>query len=415
MNDAALLEAMRAAVTKLQHDPDPLAALALMRPHLAWPATAARQRFAQAFGVFRAVAHGLGGARLSDPVHPAAQHPDDPDALRELGLLLLAQGLPDIAATVLQQLEDLQPGEPRDVEALVTALGDAGHHEAAARQVMRSPRLLEDPVFLWLVGYHSVMAGDVMGARAVQPTLASLADDEQTRYWAELLADMLARHTALEAHGGIDGSDLVGWHLVTTGSLLMHRAPGTIGRYGGLAEAPEHLLEGVRTVELLVKACQLSAPNVYYMPELPSAVLGKALGLALDVPALPWRGQDEDGIIVADDLGRLAGDTLALLRHKRPGQVLWSHACCWHVPQPVCADLITLLYGARQPAFTAGDTDELAQQVLTCELPEGAGRDKARLLALVRLDAPENGRPMALRGTALRSRFWAASPVSTGK
>ena len=437
-----LAEAIAHALQLLEEGNAPKA-FHTIRPEIAAPATVASSAFEHAIRALASISRALGAGGVAELMDDVADDPDDLQKLYQLGWVLIEQDVGDLAATVLARADDLAPGDPRIVEELTTAYGDVGLHEQARDAVLKHPALLTSGlIFPYLASFHAILAGDIATAEGLVPRLrAEVTADAQAQFMVGTILEMLARADGTGAVTSLDENDLRGWHLVTTGGLLLHVSPhgfdqGMNGRYAYVQDSPALCLDGIRSVELLLRTWSAVPTRVRHFPDANSEALARALATRLDAELLPWdlAAIDEACVVVAYDLATAPVELLAPLRTKRPGQILWGHACCWCATHPVAADLVTFLYQFNRAPWDAAlladaegearidvpadaDPSERARQILASELPEDDEllEDKRALLRLATYENLDTALPVVRRPNAMRRRSWYGSRVRSAR
>jgi hypothetical protein len=395
------------------------------------------EKFAAMIGALARIGEALGADALVSRVAAVVANPEDVDALFDLGWALIEQEAPAAALQVLSRADARAPGHPQILQELVTAYATLGMHASAVDALMAHPALLVDPMIAYLLAFNGVMAGGMQIARDQLGGLAALASDTDMGFLASSIVEMVARHDAVKPLSPLDAGDLRGWHLVTTGGLLLHTADsaheGMSGRYAFVADSAELCLEGVRAVELVLRAWDQVPQRVWAFPDPRSQALAHAAAVLLGAEVGTWSPDvvSEPGLVVAYDLAHAPAALLQPLREKRPGQVLWQHAARWTSRQPIAPDLCTFVYqflrdpwAAHEGLSEAGvqvrvvaddaSPEERARTILACDLPEDAARGKASLLDLAMLPAGSSG-AAGRRPDGWRVRFWGTSPVRSSR
>jgi tetratricopeptide (TPR) repeat protein len=383
--------------------------------------------------LFAPISRALGATEAAGRAGAVADSPDDPVALYELGYELIEQGLPGIAATVLERANELQPGQEQIILELGAALERAGRY-ARVRSLLRAePQLLETSFLCrYLLAFGTVMDGDLVEARRLFVDLEP-GPDEDSEFMARRIGQFVARADAVAGVTSLDRGDLRGWQYVLTGGLLLHLSPfgfddGMNGRYAYVQDSEARCLEGLRRLAAVLDARGVDPPQVVALPDPDSQALAEAAGrlLGRDVVALSEQRVDEPGLVVAYDLDGADPELLAPLAWHRPGQVLFGHACCWTRSSPVAADAATYLYQSNVEPWQAhlrmrpdgggvgrtepvqGSPAELAARVLGVELEPDALDDLPAPLALARAAGP-------LPTAGARGRQWGGSPVPSSR
>ena len=91
------------------------------------------------------------------------------------------------------------------------------------------------------------------------------------------------------------------------------------------------------------------------LPDRSSQILGTAAAAMLSLPAADFDpGQPAaNSIVVAYDLTKTGQDTVAALRQRAPGQIVFERATCWTDPPLVTADVSGLLGQTTVPPWAA--------------------------------------------------------------
>lgn len=371
----------------------------------------------------------------------AAENPDDPAVLYELGYQLIEQGLHGIAATVLTRALSFAPGEEGLVNELCSALEGSGFSAEACKVLRASPELVEKSfVCRYLLAFNAIMSGDLVTPERLLRGLETLADRSSAghTFMRSTLAGMILRARAIRDVARLDEIDLRGWHFVLTGGLLAHVSPhgfeeGMRGRYAYVQDSPYFCVEGLRRLQAILQAYRLAPSRLLYLPDRGSEILGRAAAKLLDLPAAPWPAGGDEGpaLIVAYDLAHADEDALASVHERRAGQILFVHAACWTQPPPFAPDVVTFLYQVNGPfwgeRFGAHSTAEgtvllpevarpaeaIALEIAEAVPAEGALDDLPALSALAEKIA-ERGYD-ALVAPGRRGRFWPSSPVKSNR
>lgn len=260
-------------------------------------------------------------------------------------------------------------------------------------------------------------AGAIGKARAITSALAPTTDGE--RRAVGHLDELLDRARLAAPVTALDGDDLRGWHLVTTGGLLLHRSPHGAavmhGRYGYLHDQAARIAEGIELFAAVLAVWGLAPRRVLFLDEVGSRIVAGTMARLLDVELQPvGPGGGEAGaieVIAAYDLARAGDGERGRLAERRPGEILFSHACCWIDPGALIADATTLLYqrlrapwepgleqGEVAPAATLDDdaVEGWIEAVAAAATPVPP-TDRAAVLALAAITPPPaRGRRRAL-------------------
>jgi hypothetical protein len=404
---------------------------------VAWPAESFQNalEIKDAFLVLSRIAVALKASDLAQAAREA--DPDDVDTLLELSEMLEAHDLYALSATVLARAAKLEPDEEVILFDLVQALDREGRHEDICALILSAPaqqRMSFDGRAL--LARHSILAGDITGARALLPGLQ--LDDREL---ASELEATITRADALRALGGLGPADLRGWHFVVHGAILLHESPygrdeGMNGRYALLQDSFALCREALERLRAVLGAIGVSPGRVLVLPERSSEIVARAAAQIFDVPAVPWSPEDEGpGLIAAYDLALLPGQIGAALEAHRQGQILWSHATRWTDPFFVTPDITTLMYEVNRAPWDeqlqydpqsqalatipkSNDAPEvLASRITSMALDDAALADLPQLLALVRaaLELQGAARLEASKSAGKRPIHAIGSPVKSAR
>lgn len=410
------------------------------RPVLSYPGMVEQPaEFSETLQVFAEISMQIGETQFASRLRTVARTPTDVKQLYRVGFEMIEHGLSDMAATILAYAHHLEPDNATVLNELSAALEGEMRYAEARRFLQLAPRLVQqDFLTCYLLAFNSLMCGDLETPRRVLPDLRQLqSQDVSFAQLSERIATLLARADALKGHTPLDTHDLRGWHLVLTGSLLLHLSPygfdeSMHGRYGWVQDSYGLCLLGILRVQAVLDALQIRIPRIWLLPDRNSQILAHATARVLGLPLKSWPagGSQASGLIVAYDLSQLDGETLVSVRYHRPGQILWSHATCWTENQPVSADLTTFLYQTniepwgeqltvdperRQTTRRPADERDpiiIAADLTTTKPVESLPEDEPGLLALTRAAALARENILALAcEDGQRQKQWAGSPV----
>jgi hypothetical protein len=257
------------------------------------------------------------------------------------------------------------------------------------------------------LAFNALMTGDLDEARRMLPALRMWTESDQI-YMTSQLEGMLVRADALRGGTSLDDRDLRGWHFVINGAVLLHVSPfgfedSMRGRYAVIQDSYPLILEGARRLAAMLQAAGMSCPRVFMLPDRSSAVLAKVMAklLSCRIEAWPEDGAEGPGLLAAHDIDGVSPVALRTMVEHRPGQILWSHACCWTDPFPFTPDVGTFLYQRSTPPWegqlsydpasgsvvrtspSEETVDALAERVLSAELATDALADLPALNKLV--------------------------------
>ncbi|MCX5403209.1 hypothetical protein OHA37_04845 [Streptomyces sp. NBC_00335] len=290
----------------------------------------------------RALADAAGFKDLAKAAKTAAKRPDDPQALYHLGYGCVEHGIAFLGIAPLRAALALVPDARPLLTELVSALEDeARHAEAAALLAARGDRLPAWPETYLLV-HHTLLAGDLPGARAAAGRLP--APEEDTWSWAHARQRrMLARAELAATVGPLDSTDLRGWQFALTGTLLGTLSPygydaGMRGRYAFLGDSHETCRHGLARLAVALEATGHRPTTVSLLPGRSDRILGLAAATVLALPAVPYEPGRTDTLVVAYDLA----DADPGLGERADGQILYEHVTRWTSPPQVSADFSAL-------------------------------------------------------------------------
>lgn len=424
----------------LLHSGEAQKAFKIFRPVLRYPGMVEQPaEFSEVLQAFAEISMQLGEGQFASRLRTAARTPTDVKQLYRVGFEMIEHGLSDMAATILAYAHHLEPGNATVLNELSSALEREMRFAEARRFLQLAPHLVQhDFLTCYLLAFNSLMCGDLETPRRVLPDLRHLQiQDVSFAQLTERIAELLERADALTGLTPLDTHDLRGWHLVLTGSLLLHLSPHGFdepmhGRYAWVQDSYGLCLLGVLRVQAVLDALQIRIPRIWLLPDRNSQILAHATSRVLGLPLKPWPagGSQASGLIVAYDLNQLDGETLVSVRYHRPGQILWSHATCWTENQPVAADLTTFLYQmntepwgeqltvdpeshqtSRRPADER-DPATIAAELTTAQPVESLPEDEPGLLTITRAAALAGENILALScEDGQRQKLWAGSPV----
>ncbi|UNO39204.1 hypothetical protein [Streptomyces sp. MST-110588] len=282
-----------------------------------------------------------------------AAAPESPEFLYDFGSACIGRGVSFLAVPMLREVLRQVPDARGAWMQLALALEREERHAEAAAVLEEHQAALRPWPDRYLLTYNSLMAGDLDRARTHLATLPAPEDAD----WAPAhtrLRSMLRRATSVSTAAPstslapLGAQDLRGWHFALTGGILTSFSPygftsGMTGRYGLLKESPEQSLYGLFRLRLVLDAAGVSPRTVSLLPDRSSRILGLAASRFLGLPAEPFAPGRPDTVVISYSLGVAEPQTLAHLRERAPGQVLYEHATCWTSPLEVAADITTLL------------------------------------------------------------------------
>ncbi len=339
---------------------DARGAFLALRPTLLWnTAPEDDAGWTARLSLFADISRAIAGDELAAKARASADAPSNPQAHYDLGYALYEQGLYDVAAAVLTRANRLAPGETAIVTELSACLEGAMQYGVAALVLGSSGLAERDPMCAYLLGFNSLMSGDLDAARAALPKV--LGDAPNLAAMRDALAGMLARADAIHAATPLGDAELTGWHAAINGAVLLHESPhgldaGMHGRYAWLGDSPGLMREGIERLLTLLQSEAVAVPRVVSAPDRASQVLSAALAAMARVRWSVWTaGDTQPAVVCAWDLDAV-GDAafLQAMRFHAPGQVLFAHVSRWVEPFPYAPDVTTLLAQTATHPYTGG-------------------------------------------------------------
>lgn len=339
--------AVRESAVKALESGDPAAAMEALLDALQWPSTLETNDFNALIETMGKVGSKFRKLPFATELKEAARKPDDGKLLFVLGQALLEEGLFGPAATVLARAHDKRRSHEETLAELVHALESLGHNADALRYLQNGDESLLKQSFIlqYLLAFNALMCCQVDLARQILPELLEETEPELAEL-AGTLQEMAQRVDAMKGHTPLDAQDLQGWHLVTTGGVLL---TGT--RQGALKDSIGLVQIGIGLLKEVLRAAGLTPPLVIAPDEARSVALGRAVASSLGVPfkVLPPTGSVEAALHVVYDLQLLDEKLVDLLQWHRHGQPLFAHLAPWGEEPPFVADFTTALYGTLTP------------------------------------------------------------------
>ncbi|MGC4116215.1 MAG: hypothetical protein QM765_16885 [Myxococcales bacterium] len=434
------LATLRAEAARLLAAGDARKAYAAFRPAVEYPcALQAAADWTTALSTLADLAKVLGGSPIAEKCAAAASAPEDVDKLYAAAFELYEQSQYGIAAALLARANALAPGQPKLVNELVCNL-EALLLSAEACKVLRESGVTgRDPLSGYLLGFNSIMSGDLATPRSLLPELRKV-QNPQLAFMVDSLDGMLLRADALAGVCKLDERDLRGWHFVLNGALLLHLSPHGLdqpmrGRYAYVSDSYGLIHEGIGRLGAALKAAGITLAAVTSPPGRSHEIVAAAAAKMLGVPAVGWeaRASKTPCLVAAYDLDALGDvELMKTLRDHTPGQLLWAHASCWTNPFPFAADLTTFLYQTNAAPWAEGrlqvdpttkqvrpsaadpaPVEELARRIAEAHPPTDSLPDVGALETLARACAKVQGphAPGFLRNDGQRLRQRAGSPV----
>ena len=279
---------------------------------------------------------------------------DDPEeqafALYNFGYECIEYGIEFLAVRPLREAAERQPGVIQIRTELAAAYERSWRHRDAVATLRDF-----DGELPWLARYqlafNTLLAGDLVAAEEEFAALPEPEgeDRDELAPLREKVRTMLVRASAARlADGALGPKDLRGWQFALTGGVLLTVSPygfdsGMNGRWAMVSDTYGACAEALRRLGVLLTARGLRPTTVSLLPDRDSQIVGLAAARYFDLPAVPFAPERADTLIVAYDLNAVDPETLAALRDRRPGQILFERATKWTDPPAVAADAIGFL------------------------------------------------------------------------
>ena len=300
---------------------DAVAAFALLRPAIAYPAPLQDTAvFARAFAAFARIAQAISGEPFAALVTQASAQPNDAQALHDAAHEAYEQQLFDVAATLLVRANRLAPGSRQIVTEAAGALEVLLRYGEAALLVDASGLVESDSLCAYLSGFCWLMGGDRSKARRSLVRLAEVSEakivDMRTR-----LTGMLARADALAHAGLLSETSLSAWHMALNGTLLLHESPHgnpepMHGRYAFVSDSQQLMHDGIERLRaVLGDAVPL---RVVHAPDRASRIQTEALRRGLIIEKGGRQGcvlRFLPPLVIRDDEIDFAADAVAAAIH----------------------------------------------------------------------------------------------------
>ncbi len=344
---------VRKIVIDLMQQSDYETAFQRLRPILRYPSSIENdEMWKNSFGLFKDISWKIAGEELGYLIDPIVRNPDDAEALYDLAYELFEDKLHDIAATLLARAIKIEPYNEDFLAELSYNLEELMMNHEAVKFLSKSEVLLESSELCrYLLGFNSIMIGDIDKAQEILPTLES-SSDENIVYMTAQLKGMVKRAFYLKNKGMLEDENLRAWHWIINGSVLLHISPFGLeesmrGRYAYLSDSFILCLQGIERIKLVLEAAGLEVPQIIAAPDRSSRILANACAKLLDKPLKNWSNvsQNAPGLVVVYDWNQIEDeDVVKQLLNHRSGQYLWVHASCWTDPYWYAPDITTFLY-----------------------------------------------------------------------
>ncbi|MBN1800127.1 MAG: hypothetical protein JW891_01390 [Candidatus Lokiarchaeota archaeon] len=390
---------VRKVVVELMQQSEYETAFQRLQPILAYPSNIKNdEMWKDAFGLFKEISWKIAGEELGYLIDPIVRNPDDAEALYDLAYELFDDKLHGIAATLLARAIKIEPYNEDFLAELSYNLEELTMNHDAVRFLSKSEVLLESSELCrYLLGFNSLMTGDVDKARELLLTLET-SSEENIAFMATQLRGMVERAVYLKNKGMLDDENLRVWHWILNGSILLHLSPFGLedsmrGRYAYVSDSYMLCLHGIERLKLVLKSAGLDVPQVIAAPDRSSRILARATAKILDKPIVQWSNasQNNPGLIVVYNWNQIGDEeVIKHLLHHRPGQLVWVHASCWTNPYWYAPDVTTFLYQYNVSPWGEGrlfydeqekkaiqlDADESSEEVLSLKICEAGEYDE---------------------------------------
>ncbi|GAA2020408.1 hypothetical protein GCM10009839_16380 [Catenulispora yoronensis] len=274
-------------------------------------------------------------------------------ALFDFGYTCIERGIAFLAIRPLSAAVELEPA----VVSIRTELAAAYEREFRHREAVAVLRAHEGDL-PWLarfqLTYNTILAGDLVQAEEAFAALPLPEEPDWVPAREKVRAMLVRAATARVQDGALGPRDLRGWHFALTGGVLINISPwgydaGMTGRWAMVGDSYGSIVEVLRRVALVLRSRGLRPRSVSVLPDRDSRILGLAAALWFGLPAVPFEPDRGDTLVVAYDLNEADPETLAALRARRPGQVLFERATNWTDAPLAAADVCGFL---RQSVMT---------------------------------------------------------------
>ncbi|MCB1955764.1 MAG: tetratricopeptide repeat protein [Rhodocyclaceae bacterium] len=287
----------------------------------------------------------IAGQMTLTPLQSAAETARSlkPQALYDLGYLLIELGLPQVAIPILGRLNRDLPGQSAVVEELAAAFERSGLHAQARDLLLANPALLAHFWHRYILCFNALSAADI--GVAIEHAAALHPADAAQAHAMTRMRTMLDRVRQVDSD--LSPNDLRGWHFVMNGSVLLHLSPygfdeGMHGRYCYLVDTAEAIHRDLTRLATALNATG-ARPNLLRAPDdRGSQIVAGALGRLLEVPVVALDG-GRGGMIVTYDPARATPESLTCIEEDRSA-TLMSRAACWTQPPRRIPEFVGLLH-----------------------------------------------------------------------
>jgi hypothetical protein len=412
---------------------DAHAAFQAIHQHLRAPCSLDDADLTRGFDLLARIAAAISGDRFAGLLSAATDDLGDAQLLYNAAYEAIEEGLPGIAATLLERANAAFPNQPSILAELSSALeGEMLYERAAAHLQAADPAVFHDPVCAYLLAFNNLMSGRLEAAREAAARFEP-GGDENLQFMKARLDRAFTRADAVAGAAALDDSDLRGWHFVLQGALLTHLATAGYedamrGRYAWLQDSYVLCRQGLDHLIALLAAVDFQPRRVIAMGDRGSNVLAAAAADLLGVPLHDWT-PDVDGpeLVVAYDLAGAPLEQAESFTEVRPGRLLFAHACGWTGALPFVADITTLMHqmnhapwegglrmgeqGVEQTPPDDAPVPELTARVLAAKYVDDNGAPFSELLTLAGKTWPNT----AFAAGGRRERYFPGGPVKSNR
>lgn len=390
--------------------------------------------WALGWNLLGSIAGAMGFEKLSHLAIRAADFPDDPKVLYNLGYELVEVHLPKIAATPLNQAHLMCPQNEAILSELSTAFENAGCYDLAYMNLSCCEEIIKESFMCrYLLAFNAIMTGRLEECRKAAKSLED-PPDSNYHFMRDRILQFIQRADTVASLSGLDQQDLRGWHYVLSGSVLLHLSPHGFeeamrGRYAYVQDSFALLRLGMERVRASLQTWGEEVEQVVYFSNRNSEILARAYGALENLPVVSWKEvpPESPGLYVAYDLKDSSSEFLQFIHHRRPGQWLWAHALQWTEDFPLTADFHTYLYQHKVAPWCADslqvdpETGEmtcmarpeavvevLVKSILEAEIEHNEVDEMENFLAFIQAVGP-------LPQNCCREKYFQGSPVQSNR
>jgi hypothetical protein len=417
-------------------------AFSIIRPFLDYPGRIEDDAmWNDIFTLFKSIVSPIFGEDSELLIQAVIDDPVSVEDLYDLAYLLYEQGLNGVAATLLRKALDVDPPNTKVITELSTNLEVLMYFEEARKMLVDSRVYFgDDSLCLYLLGFNSLMTGNIDDTQSVLEIIEKDPDDT-IQHMYMMLRGMINRALALKKTRALDNKDLRGWHLSINGTILLHLSPygfedAMYGRYAFISDSYPLIKDGILRIGKILESTDVEIKAIIPLPDRGSRAIGIAASKILDIPLLDWSDSDENtqGLIVAYDLDEIEDSEISIrLNNHAPQQILWAHASCWTNVFPFSADIATYLYQSKVAPWDAqlayiekevqmstedeSNEIELADRIIEAELDDEYFDDANDVISLIESmkTVDVSDAPGIFQTSGKRLRFREGSPVVSNR